>query len=439
MEDGAPGPRGGRGAGRRPVLRGGIAGLLLAGVLTMPLGAQEAGSTGAAASTLRVFFECHTRGCDFTELRTDIDWVTWVRDRADAQLHVLVTSEETGSGGRSFRLDFIGVGSLAGTDDQFVYSSLGTDVQDETVLGLNRVVAVGLARYSLLTGAPVTLAVSADTPEVPDRLVAADEVEDPWDFWVFQVNMNAGFSGETSRRDDRVGGSVEAGRTTEDWKLDFRAGGNWRESRIELSDSTLVDTRRNWQVEGGAVHALARHWSAGVEARASASTAANRDLSAFVGPALEYSVWPYEEATRRSFRVRYRVGVEYFDYEEETVFEKLEETVGRQAVEVSISQRQPWGNVSANVEGSHYLHDLSQYRVSTGGFLSFRIVRGLSLRLDGRVSWIRDQIYLPAEGATDEEILLQRRDLASSFDWNLGMGFSFQFGSIYNNVVNNRF
>jgi hypothetical protein len=39
----------------------------------------------------------------------------------------------------------------------------------------------------------------------------------------------------------------------------------------------------------------------------------------------------------------------------------------------------------------------------------------------------------------DDERLLERRRVASNFDWNFGTGFSFQFGSIYNNVVNNRF
>ena len=58
--------------------------------------------------------------------------------------------------------------------------------------------------------------------------------------------------------------------------------------------------------------------------------------------------------------------------------------------------------------------------------------------MSGRASWIRDQLFLPAAGVSDEEILLQRRRVASNFDWDFGVGFSFQFGSIYNNVVNNR-
>jgi hypothetical protein len=57
----------------------------------------------------------------------------------------------------------------------------------------------------------------------------------------------------------------------------------------------------------------------------------------------------------------------------------------------------------------------------------------------GSASRINDQLYLPAEGATDEEILLRRRQLATSYRYRLSIGASYTFGSIFNNVVNTRF
>ena len=192
-------------------------------------------------------------------------------------------------------------------------------------------------------------------------------------------------------------------------------------------------------MDGLVVYSLADHWSLGVEAEANAATRTNQDLSLGLGPAFEYSIWPYEEAPRRSVRVRYQVGARYFDYEETTLFGFDTETRGVHELEVFLTQNQPWGSTFANVQASQFLHDGSKYRVSSGGFLSFRIFRGLSLRVNGRVEWIRDQIFLSAEGATDEEILLERLRLESDFDWNFGFGLSYQFGSIYNNVVNNRF
>lgn len=414
--------------------------LLVAVLLAVPAAAQQA--VAGRADALHVFFECSGGfggGCDQRQFRTDIDWVNWMRDRQDAEVHVIVTTQRTGSGGSVYSLDFIGLGDLEGVQDRLTYTSLGTDVRDETVAGVGRALAVGLARYSLLAGAPTELSVNAEVAPMTDRLVSEDEVDDPWDFWVFRVDVNADLEGETTRSERELRGGFDATRTTLDWKLEFRANGSFSRDEIELSDSTIVDSRREWDLGATAVHSLAEHWSMGMEARASAATATNQDFSVSALPTLEYSVWPYEESPRRSLRARYRIGVRHFNYEETTLFGFDEETRFVEELSVSINQRQPWGSVFADVRGSHYLYDLSKYQVSTGGFLSFRIVRGLNLRVNGRVAWIRDQLYLAAEGVSDEEILLERRRLESNFDWDFGVGLSFQFGSIYNNVVNNRF
>jgi hypothetical protein len=410
--------------------------------LTAALGLPGMGASGQTEShdQLRVFLECSGMGCDQRNIRTELDWVNWMRDRQDAELHVIVTTQGTGSGGSRYTLDFIGRESLEGQDDQLIFTTLGTDVRDEAVRGLTRVLAVGLARYSVLTGAgaPVDIT-SAERDDRVDRLVTSSEVDDPWDFWVFEVDVSTDLSGETSRKNRRFEGSVEARRTTTTWKLEFDASGTWRRNQIQLSDSLIVDSRRDWDAELVAVYSLADHWSLGAGAEVSAATRTNQDLSVAAGPQLEFSVWPYEEAPRRSLRARYGAGARHFDYEQVTLFGVTAETRPFHELNLSLSQRQPWGSVFANMSGAQYLHDLSKYRVSTGGFLSFRIVRGLNLNVNGEVSWIRDQLFIPAEEVSDEEILLERRRLASNFDWDFGVGFSFQFGSIFNNVVNNRF
>ncbi|MDX1494949.1 MAG: hypothetical protein R3253_12850, partial [Longimicrobiales bacterium] len=420
----------------------GLLAVVVAWALLLPAGAAAQAAPGGSlrnGDALRVFFECRGRACDTRQFRTEIDWVNWVRDRQDAQVHVIVTSVQTGSGGERYNLDFIGLEELEGREDELTFTSLGTDVRDEEVRGLQRVLAVGLTRFSILAGAgaPVDL-VSAERDEVTDRLVTSDEVDDPWDFWVFEIQGGVDLSGETSRQSRRFDGGLDVSRITTTWKIEFEADGNWRRAEIELSDTTIVDSRRDWDTEATVVYSLADHWSLGGRAEVSAATRTNQDLSVSLGPRVEYSVWPYEEAPRRSLAIRYDVGVRYFDYEEVTIFGRTEEIRPVQGIEVALNQRQPWGSVFANAEASHYLHDPGKYRVSTGGFLSFRVLRGLNLRLNGRASWIRDQLFLSGD-VTDEEILLERRRLASNFDWDIGVGFSFQFGSIYNNVVNNRF
>ena len=71
--------------------------------------------------------------------------------------------------------------------------------------------------------------------------------------------------------------------------------------------------------------------------------------------------------------------------------------------------------------------------------MSVRIFRGLRLNIGGGVERIRDQIFLRLAEFSDEEILLGRFQRESSYAIDFRVGLSYQFGSIFNNVVNNRF
>jgi hypothetical protein len=55
------------------------------------------------------------------------------------------------------------------------------------------------------------------------------------------------------------------------------------------------------------------------------------------------------------------------------------------------------------------------------------------------MSSVHDQIWLPAKVADDDEVLLGNKRLPTDFEYELDFGFSYRFGSIYNNVVNPRF
>jgi len=54
-------------------------------------------------------------------------------------------------------------------------------------------------------------------------------------------------------------------------------------------------------------------------------------------------------------------------------------------------------------------------------------------------STIHDQLGLVKGGVSAEEVLLRRRELETQYSYYASIGFSYTFGSIYNNVVNPRF
>ena len=154
---------------------------------------------------------------------------------------------------------------------------------------------------------------------------------------------------------------------------------------------------------------------------------------------MEYSFFPYEESTRHSLTAFYRVGPAYRNYMDTTAFGEVEETRWEQLLEIQFSQRQSWGDASFSVRGSHYFHDTDLYNVSLRGSFNFRIVRGFSVNARGDVAWVKDQIYLKKGDISDPDALLNLQRQRTDYTYGLTVGFSIQFGSIYNNVVNNRF
>jgi len=391
---------------------------------------------------LRVFLDCTTFPCSSDYIRTEVGFVNWVRDRTLAQIHLIVTSNETAGGGRVYGLDFVGAEDLEGNDDRLTYFALGTDTEDEILAGLSQVIAAGLARYATLIGQPASFTITSaiDAGRPTDEIVGASEVDDPWDFWVFDLGAEFELEGEESERRREYSGQAGARRTTETWKTELEWFGSFSRDERDLQDGTvIVDDRTNWSAGSLVAYALADHWSVGLIGGAGASTRRNEAFGAEAAAAAEYSFFPYAEAPRQSLTARYDLGGRYFDWEEETIFFEQRELRPQHRLRLELFQRQPWGESRVSIDGRQFLHDVGLWSVTLSGDLEFRITRGVDLEIRGDLDLIEDQIFLSRSGLTDEEILLGRFQRPTDLTYEISVGLGFEFGSIFNNVVNNRF
>jgi hypothetical protein len=135
----------------------------------------------------------------------------------------------------------------------------------------------------------------------------------------------------------------------------------------------------------------------------------------------------------------YSIGYRYSSYNDSTIYDKMEESHFRHSIRAAYEVVQKWGSIDMNVEYSNYLNDWSKNNLSVEGFVDIRLAKGLSFNFGGGASLIHDQLGLVKGGATQEEVLLQRKELETQFQYFTSFGFTFTFGSIYNNVVNPRF
>jgi hypothetical protein len=384
---------------------------------------------------VRVFLDCPS--CDETYIRTEITFVSYVRDRTVADVHVLVTTQGTGGGGIQYSLKFIGLDRFEGADQSLTYSAPRTATPDERRRGLASILKLGLVRYVAETPLASRLSLRFEGGKGAAPLAPA---HDPWNFWVFRIAGNGGFDGEQSTSERRVSMNASANRTTEAWKLSFGASANYRSERFDVeNDETLTAIRRNYDWRGLVTKSLNSRWSVGATAALSASTFTNYDLRSRLGPGIEYNVFPYSESTRRILTLFYTVGVQTADYTEETIYGRLRETLADHQFEVSMGLRQPWGTANAAFDTSQYLNRPGKWRIGGWGSLDVRLFKGFSVFLDGNVSRRRDQLSLRRGEASTEEILIRQRELATDYAYNFGFGISYSFGSMFNNVVNPRF
>ncbi len=423
---------------------------LIAGLTTQVAPARAQDPVPESPTTVpRVFFDCRGRECDRTYYRTEIDWVAWVRNQQDANVHVIMTTQTTGVGGREYLLDFIGRGAYQNYETRSTYQSLPTDTQRERLDGVALTLGLGLATFATESGyrnvvqldglAPVG-EVNANLDAQPAGLLSPDDVEDPWKLWVFRVSANGDLDTEANRDSRELRAGFSASRVTPTWKQSYFSNYSNNKQEFELSDgSRFKDSRYDWGFSARVVYSLAQHWSIGVRGNVGRTTRNNQALWGQFQPAMEYSFFPYEEATRRSLTAFYEIGPVYREYFEETLLGETEELLAEQQLTLEFAQTQPWGNASIRLLGSTYLHDTSLNNVSLRGNLSFRIVRGLNLNVGASYSRVRDQIFLSGRDLTDEERLLELQTQQTDYRAGVNFGLSYQFGSIFNNVVNNRF
>ncbi len=399
----------------------------------------EAAGGQAPAPPLRtaVFLDCHA-DCDFDFFRREVAFVDWARDRTDADVHLLIPSEDTG-GGEVYTLNFIGLRRFAGAADTLHLVTRNTDVDDEIRANVVKVIKLGLVRFVAGTPAAQQLTVTYTAPAVTDS-AATPAVKDPWNYWTFSTNLNGSLHGErrSSSHSYRVGTS--ANRVTDAWKIELNGSVRRARSEVEIDETTtFVNSSRDYSSNLLIVRSLGQHWSFGGVAGTQTSTFRNLDFQFEGGAGIEYDIFPYSVSSRKRFVFRYSAGARYLNYEEQTLFDRFSETHPVHNLEIQASLNQPWGSVYAQAGAFQYLHDPAKHNLSLFTNFNVRIVRGLSLNAFAEVERIKDQIFLPRGEATPEEIVAERRQLGTDYSFSINFGLSYRFGSKFNNVVNPRF
>lgn len=405
-----------------------------AGIAAVPASAQDA--EPATKARLAIFLDCQRCPDDF--IRQEVPYVDHVRDREVADVHVLVTREDTGGGGEVHTFDLYGLRTFEGMDFSTVYNISANSTEAEQRDGYLRTLEAALVPYLLQTS--MRDRVSVDVAAVSGLSDAPEVVtEDPWDYWTFTFYSDGNAEFESQQRSFFTRYGVYVSRVTDDWKIQLRPFFNYNYDRFERGDRTITSTAHRNGFTTYALKSISPHWSVGGYADILKSTFSNVDIRYRGMGAVEWSLYPYREANRRQLTVAYRLGASQVTWADTTIYGKIEETLPQHLVNADYQVVQPWGNVEVGIIASQYLHETSRYSLEFDAEFEVRVTQGLSVELGGSVEIIHDQINLARGDANLEEVLLRRRQLETNYEAGIEFGIRYRFGSVLNNIVNPRF
>jgi len=366
-------------------------------------------------------------------IRKEISYVNYVRDIKEADVYIISTSQGTGSGGREFTYFLVGQHRFSGMSDTLSFTSSIDDTGDMIRSEEVRTLKMGLMRYVAKT--PLSKFIKMSFTEPLAETVSTDR----WNSWVFKTSFSGYAQGQQSYSSSYLNGSFSASRVTEKLKTNMSVRYSYSNDKYEIGEDVINVDNISKSMNGLIVKSLSDHWSVGGSFYAGASTYSNTDISSNIMPGIEYDVFPYSESTRRQLRIAYKVGFSYVNYTDTTIYNKVMENLFLHSIEIDYEVIQKWGSVNIGLGYSNYFHDWSKNNLYINSFCSLRIAKGLSVNFGGGASLIHDQLGLVKQGLTPEEVLTRQKEQATQYSYFTSFGFTYTFGSIYNNVVNPRF
>lgn len=393
---------------------------------------------------LKVFMDCQNAWCDMNYIKTEINLVDFMLDNKAADVHLLVTQQSTGSGGSQYQLIFFGQNAFSHLRDTLHFSTANTATDFEIRAGLIRYIKLGLAPFMARTRAAEQVVIDYKRTTEPSKKDSTEKpARDPWNYWVYRVSTNGNISADEVYKSLNYSGNLSANRTTDEWKIAFRLYGNKNRTTYDYETSSgnekFTVNNHNFGFEHYLVKSINDHWSYGYQTTFNQSTFSNFKGQSMLKAAVEYDIFPYKDVSNKLFTISYGLDNRWFRYYDTTIYERTKESLFGHGVDVNMTFNQKWGTAFFGISYHNYLKDWKYFNLGMNAYTSIRVTGGLSFYVSAFGGLTRDQLFLPKGGATEEEVLTRRRQLASGYSYYTSFGISYRFGSKVNNFVNPRF
>ena len=371
-------------------------------------------------------------------IKVQIDFVDYVRDRLQSDVHLLTTTIQTGSGGKNYSLNFIGRNSFAGRNDTLHFISNANSTQQEIREGITQLIKLGLMQYiaRLPNYIPLSIVSPSGIALEPEKYLP---VKDKWHHWVFSIYGYGSGNASETQTNFTFGGEGSIAHVTDKWKAKLTFGGSYSELNYEKDTVSILSRQNSQKLNFLLVRSLTQHWSVGATVFGYSSSFSNYKAQIVPSVGAEYSIFPYSQATSRLLTFRYLLSPAYSLYYDTTVYFKKQEFLFSHSINFTGDFIQKWGSINTFVSASDYIPNAKYFSINANATLNLRIAKGLFLQATGDFTYRNGQFNIRNKASTLAEVLLQQKQLASNFLYSFSFGITYTFGSIYNSIVNPRF
>ena len=380
---------------------------------------------------IKVFLNCN---CDSEFIKQNSLLFDYVRDRTLSDIEVFVFEISNASGGRKYSFEYKGKNDFKDVENQISVDIPKNKTSNEIREELLKTYKIGMVYF--IQNTPFQRQMEVTFHEGKTNL---EELKnDTWKNWVFEVSGSFNLENEKSIREEQYNLGVEIDRVTDIWRVrsDF---GTLRSIKFFSGEEENYNSERKRNFfSGSIVRSLSDHFSTGIFGNYINDTFQNYKYFVNFSPALEYNFIPYTEVLTREVTVAYKLGYNFYEYVETTIYGFTIQKLFNQSLTLNLRYREKWGSIYSYLVASQFLDQPDQNRLTLNNYVNLRIVRGLSLRISGNFQLIRDQINLPKGEASIEDLLLRQRQISTNFQNRVSIGLSYTFGSIFNNIVNTR-
>lgn len=395
-------------------------------------------------SRLKVFVDCSNTWCDMQHIRSEINSVDFLLDNLAADVHILITSQNTGSGGYQYQLAFFGQQGFKQLTDtlRFVTAPNATEFEQRDVL--LKYLKAGLIPFIIRSATAKSIEINLKiTDSAGAGHTDGNGTKDPWNGWVMRIGADGNVNADANYKNRSYSLGFSANRVTEKIKTGIGMNWNRNKSTFQYDDNgtiqNFVVNNHSWSANHYIVKSINSHWSWAYEIKYSQNTFSNNKGRISFRGAVEYNIFPYKDVNNKLLTLSYGITARRNNYYDRSIYDKTKETLYGHRATAYLSLNQKWGNSYAGITYHNYFHNWKFFNLGVDIYSTIRITGGLSFFVFGFGGLTRDQIFLVKGNATPEEVLARRRQLASGYNYFTSLGLNYRFGSKLNNIVNPRF